>query len=100
MDWNLRSCSRKGHVTYAPSEPEFRAKLEADTPLGDAWRCLRCGNYVLGDPHGSGRGASERPEQEPGCLDLDHRFDQVLSGIGASIRSRISAIANLYTTPA
>lgn len=54
MDWNLRTCSRKGHVTYAPDEPEFRAKLEAATPLGDAWRCLRCGTYVLGDPHGSG----------------------------------------------
>ena len=54
MDWNLRTCSRKEHVTYAPDEPEFRAKLEADTPLGDAWRCLRCGTYVLGDPHGSG----------------------------------------------
>lgn len=54
MDWNLRSCSRKGHVTYAPDEPEFRAKLEAGTPLGDAWRCLRCGTYVLGAPHGSG----------------------------------------------
>jgi uncharacterized membrane protein (DUF2068 family) len=54
MDWNLRTCSRKGHVTYAPAEPEFRAKLEADTPLGDAWRCLRCGTYVLGEPHGSG----------------------------------------------
>jgi uncharacterized membrane protein (DUF2068 family) len=54
MDWNLRTCSRKGHVTYAPDESEFRAKLEADTPLGDAWRCLRCGTYVLGDPHGSG----------------------------------------------
>jgi uncharacterized membrane protein (DUF2068 family) len=54
MDWNLRTCSRKGHVTYAPDEPEYRAKLAADTPLGDAWRCLRCGAYVLGDPHGSG----------------------------------------------
>jgi uncharacterized membrane protein (DUF2068 family) len=54
MDWNLRTCSRRGHVTYAPSEPEFRAKLEVDTPLGDAWRCLRCGTYVLGKPHGSG----------------------------------------------
>jgi uncharacterized membrane protein (DUF2068 family) len=54
MDWNLRTCSRKGHVTYAPTEPEFRARLEAATPLGEAWRCLRCGAYVLGDPHGSG----------------------------------------------
>jgi uncharacterized membrane protein (DUF2068 family) len=54
MEWNLRSCARKGHVTYAPDEPEFRAKLEASTPLGDAWRCLRCGTYVLGEPHGTG----------------------------------------------
>src|SRR3954471_10363276 len=54
MDWNLRSCARHDHVTYAPDEPELRAKLEAHTPLGDAWRCLRCGTYVLGEPHGTG----------------------------------------------
>jgi uncharacterized membrane protein (DUF2068 family) len=54
MDWNLRTCARKGHVTYAVAEPRFRAKLHAETPLGDAWRCLRCGAYVLGPPHGSG----------------------------------------------
>ena len=54
MDWSLRSCSRHGHVTYAPDEPAYRAKLEATTPLGDAWRCLRCGTYVLGEPHGRG----------------------------------------------
>jgi uncharacterized membrane protein (DUF2068 family) len=54
VEWNLRSCARKGHVTYAADEPAYRAKLEASTPLGDAWRCLRCGSYVLGEPHGSG----------------------------------------------
>jgi uncharacterized membrane protein (DUF2068 family) len=54
VDWNLRSCARKGHVTYAAAEPEYRAKLEASTPLGEAWRCLRCGNYVLGPPYGEG----------------------------------------------
>jgi uncharacterized membrane protein (DUF2068 family) len=54
VDWNLRSCARKGHVTYAATEPEYRAKLEASTPLGDAWRCLRCGDYVLGTPHSEG----------------------------------------------
>lgn len=57
MDWNLRTCGRRGHVTYAPDEPPMRAKLEATTPLGDAWRCLRCGDYVLGAPHGSGPAA-------------------------------------------
>ena len=54
MDWNLRTCSRKGHVTYAATEPQYRAKLEASTPLGPAWRCLRCGDYALGPPHGEG----------------------------------------------
>jgi uncharacterized membrane protein (DUF2068 family) len=41
-------------VTYAPDEPDYRAKLTASTPLGDAWRCLRCGSYVLGEAHGTG----------------------------------------------
>jgi uncharacterized membrane protein (DUF2068 family) len=54
MDWNLRTCARRGHVTYAPDEEQYSAKLHAETPLGDAWRCLRCGTYVLGEPHGSG----------------------------------------------
>lgn len=60
MDWNLRSCSRIGHVTYAPDEPRYRDRLAASTPLGDAWRCLRCGGYVLGAPHGAGP-ADEAP---------------------------------------
>jgi uncharacterized membrane protein (DUF2068 family) len=54
VDWNLRSCSRTGHLTYAPDEVPYRQRLEASTPLGDAWRCLRCGAYVLGEPHGRG----------------------------------------------
>src|SRR5262249_58210613 len=54
VGWNLRSCARKGHVTYAATEPEYRAKLHASTPLGDGWSCLRCGNYVRGPPHGEG----------------------------------------------
>jgi uncharacterized membrane protein (DUF2068 family) len=54
MDWNLRTCARRGHVTYAPDEERYQAKLNADTPLGNAWRCLRCGTYVLGEPHGTG----------------------------------------------
>src|SRR5437762_2876302 len=61
MDWNLRTCSRKGHITYAPTEDRLRAKLHAETPLGEAWRCLRCGDYALGPPHGSGP-AEDAPE--------------------------------------
>lgn len=54
MDWNLRKCSRAGHATYAPDEPRLRDRLHADTPFGDAWRCLRCGDFALGPPNGSG----------------------------------------------
>jgi uncharacterized membrane protein (DUF2068 family) len=58
VDWNLRTCGRRGHITYVPDELDMRAKLEATTPLGDAWRCLRCGDYVLGPPHGRGPAAN------------------------------------------
>jgi len=54
FDWNLRSCGLHGHATYAPSEAALAARLHAATPSGEAWRCLRCGVYVLGEPNGSG----------------------------------------------
>ncbi|MDX6225090.1 MAG: hypothetical protein QOE64_1466 [Frankiales bacterium] len=54
VDWSLRHCARKGHITYAPTEPELRERLHAPVPQGEAWRCLRCGDFVLGEPHGSG----------------------------------------------
>ena len=54
MDWSLRGCARKGHVTYAPDEPELRDRLHVPTPAGEAWRCLRCATFVVEEPHGSG----------------------------------------------
>lgn len=54
MDWSLLTCARKGHITYAPDEPRLRARLHVPTPAGEAWRCLRCGTYAHGTPHGSG----------------------------------------------
>jgi uncharacterized membrane protein (DUF2068 family) len=54
VDWNLRTCGRRGHVTYAPTEEDLRARLHATTPVGAAWRCLRCGDFVLGEPRQSG----------------------------------------------
>lgn len=54
FDWNLRSCGRHGHATYAPTEPELATRLCAETPAGKAWRCLRCATYVLGEPRGNG----------------------------------------------
>ena len=46
MDWSLFGCARKGHVTYAPDEPELRDRLRVATAGGTAWRCLRCGTFV------------------------------------------------------
>jgi uncharacterized membrane protein (DUF2068 family) len=54
MDWSLRACGRKGHVTYAPSEPALRDRLVVDTPVGEAWRCLRCADFVVGPASGAG----------------------------------------------
>ena len=54
MDWSLLACGRSGHVTYAPDEPGPRAQLSAPTSAGTAWRCLRCGAYVVGPPRASG----------------------------------------------
>ncbi|WP_416968609.1 DUF2127 domain-containing protein [Streptomyces sp. 4F14] len=54
VDWDRRTCARKGHVTYAPDEGRFAERLHAVTALGDAWRCLRCGDFVVGEPQGRG----------------------------------------------
>ncbi|GGO02182.1 hypothetical protein GCM10010116_04200 [Microbispora rosea subsp. aerata] len=54
MDWSLRACGRHGHVTYAPDEEALRSRLRAETALGEAWRCLRCGDFTLGPPRGAG----------------------------------------------
>jgi uncharacterized membrane protein (DUF2068 family) len=54
IDWDRRHCARKGHITYAPDEPRLRRELHADTALGTVWRCLRCGDFALGEPHGTG----------------------------------------------
>ncbi|MEV6702851.1 DUF2127 domain-containing protein [Streptomyces sp. NPDC051453] len=54
IDWDRRTCARRGHLTYAPQEQGLRERLRADTGLGEAWRCLRCGDFALGVPHGSG----------------------------------------------
>jgi uncharacterized membrane protein (DUF2068 family) len=55
MDWSLLACGRSGHVTYAPAEPPVRRRLSARAETGqEAWRCLRCGSFVAGEPLGSG----------------------------------------------
>jgi uncharacterized membrane protein (DUF2068 family) len=58
FDWSLRNCGWGGHITYRPDEQELADRLRANTVAGDAWRCLRCGDWVAGDPHGSGPAAN------------------------------------------
>ena len=54
-DWDRRTCSRRGHVTYAPTEPELNERLRAGTAVGEAWRCLRCGDFAVGPAHSGGK---------------------------------------------
>ena len=52
--WELRSCGRQGHETWKPTEEDLAERLRVATVDGDAWRCLRCGTFVIGEPNGSG----------------------------------------------
>jgi len=54
MDWSLLGCGASGHVTFAPDEPGLRGRLGVSTGEGAAWRCLRCGTFVIGEPTASG----------------------------------------------
>jgi uncharacterized membrane protein (DUF2068 family) len=55
--WELRTCARRGHITYAPDDAALADRLSGTTGLGEVWRCLRCGDFTPGPPHG--RGAAE-----------------------------------------
>lgn len=52
--WELRTCARHGHITYAPDDPALADRLSGTTGLGEVWRCLRCGDFTPGPPHGRG----------------------------------------------
>ncbi len=67
MDWSLFGCARKGHVTYAPDEPDLRDQLMAPTSGGTAWRCLRCGTFVPpGHPEKDQPGKGQPGKGQPG----------------------------------
>ena len=74
MDWSLLGCGAGGHFTFAPDEPGLRDRLSVAAPDGQAWRCLRCGTFVIGEPTGSGPAASaprvRRAEQVRSALIL------------------------------
>jgi len=54
MDWSLLGCGAGGHVTFAPDDPALRERLSTTVREGTAWRCLRCGTFVIGPPTATG----------------------------------------------
>ena len=78
MDWSLRACGRHGHETFAPDEPELHDRLHVSTPAGEAWRCLRCGDFVIGEPKMSGP-ADSAPEVPRGRLLRDRTIMRLLA---------------------
>src|SRR6516225_1913372 len=58
MDWSLLGCGAGGHVTFAPDEPALRERFGVTVPNGAAWRCLRCGTFVVGPPTATGPAAA------------------------------------------
>ncbi|EFV12226.1 DUF2127 domain-containing protein [Segniliparus rugosus] len=78
MDWALRYCSWHGHATYAPDETGLRERLVTATAVGEAWRCLRCGDFVPGEPRRSGP-ADHAPEIPHGRLLRDRWIMRALA---------------------
>jgi uncharacterized membrane protein (DUF2068 family) len=58
MDWSLLGCGARGHVTFAPDEPALRERFRTTARDGEAWRCLRCGTFVIGPPAVTGPAAA------------------------------------------
>jgi uncharacterized membrane protein (DUF2068 family) len=85
VDFALRSCGLRGHATFAPDEPALRERLMADTPAGEAWRCLRCETFVVGPPRGSGP-AGTAPEIPRGRLLRDRTLMRALA-VERAVRS-------------
>jgi uncharacterized membrane protein (DUF2068 family) len=90
--WELVTCALAGHITYAPDEEALANRLSGKTGLGEVWRCMRCGEYTLGDPHGRGR-AEDAPMTMRGkalrqaiiirALAIERLFRAVVIGIAA-----------------
>lgn len=87
LNFALRSCGLRGHATFAPDEPELRERLRADTPVGEAWRCLRCETFVVGPPRRRGP-ADTAPEIPRGRLLRDRTLMRVLA-VERAIRGAI-----------
>jgi uncharacterized membrane protein (DUF2068 family) len=56
----------------------LRDRLRVDTPVGEAWRCLRCETFVVGAPRGRGP-ADTAPEIPRGRLLRDRTIMRLLA---------------------
>src|ERR1700756_4916458 len=90
--WELVTCALAGHVTYAPDEEALADRLRGTTGLGEVWRCLRCGEFVVGAPHGRGpaddaplvlRGRALRQAIIVRALAVERWFRALLIGLAA-----------------
>lgn len=87
MDWSLRSCARNGHLTYRPDEADLAQQLNIETPVGQAWKCLRCGAFIPEHPFAFGP-ADNAPEV-PHAGQIRDRFIIRLLGLERGIRGLI-----------
>ena len=79
-------------MLYEPVEQEYLSQVRADTGIGTAWRCLRCGDFVLDVPTASGpvdqapmplRGKALRSRFIMRLLAVERIFRFLLVGLGA-----------------
>lgn len=90
--WELRTCARRGHITYAPDDAALVSRLSGTTGSGQVWRCLRCGEFILGPPNGRGhpddapmvlRGKALRQAIIVRALAVERGFRALLIGLAA-----------------
>ncbi|NUS42909.1 MAG: DUF2127 domain-containing protein [Mycobacteriaceae bacterium] len=93
MDFALRTCSWRGHATFAPDELGLRERVRVLTPAGEAWRCLRCETFVVGPPAASGP-ADHAPEVPRGRL-LRDRFIMRALAVERVVRGLVIALLGL-----
>lgn len=94
MNWEVLSCGLRGHETYRPDETELADRLHTDTATGDAWRCLRCGDFIVGDPRRTGP-ADAAPEVPRGALLRDLIIMRVLA-VERLIRGLFLVVAGIF----
>lgn len=94
MNWEVLSCGLRGHETYAPDERELRDRLHVQTAAGEAWRCLRCGDFVIGEPELTGP-ADHAPEVPRGRLLRDLVIMRLLA-VERLIRGLFLVLAGVF----